>query len=335
MTRSCRSCLNDRYQKEFQVKKLPRLALVCLLVLTGHHVFAQEQGSKPSFGTLNDVQRKRMEQLSPNKDRDFLMVNLIKFRSKAKYADDRKSDLTGRQANRLYAPLKNLGQIGASINYSERVREQIGNLSPRWDELAIVHYPSRAKFLKMVNDPDFRRRAIHKDAGVDVSQVLVTEKILWKPTGAELGADKEDAFVLAELIKYRSPKQIAEDNDVKQALSGKEAIDRFDLETNDLQRQVGATRVLRSTVEGVLIGDGRKWDEFRTIRFPSEAAYVQYLALLDKKPSTKAIRANAIENSYLLKVEPMSIAKRTALSLATGLFGVEGGTSSGESSKDD
>jgi hypothetical protein len=64
---------------------------------------------------------------SPDEDREFLMVNLIKYRAKAKYADGRKTDLTGEQANALYAPIKFLGQIGARVDYVGRVKDQMGN----------------------------------------------------------------------------------------------------------------------------------------------------------------------------------------------------------------
>ena len=60
----------------------------------------------PSYGIRNDKQRARMRSVSPDEDREFLMVNLIKYRTNAKYADGRQTDLTGKQANALYAPIK-------------------------------------------------------------------------------------------------------------------------------------------------------------------------------------------------------------------------------------
>ena len=97
-----------------------------------------------------------MLSISPDEDREFLMVNLIKYRAKAKYTDGRKTNLTGEQANALYAPIEFLGQIGARIKYVGRVNDQLGNRNPRWDEIGIVSYPSRAKFFEMVTNPDFQ-----------------------------------------------------------------------------------------------------------------------------------------------------------------------------------
>ena len=118
-----------------------------------------------------------MRSLSPDEDREFLMVNLIKYRAKAKYADGRKTDLTGEQANSLYAPIGFIGQIGARVDYVGRVNDQMGNMNPGWDEIGVVRYPSRAKFFEMVTNPEFQNRAVHKDAGLEVSQVLLTESV--------------------------------------------------------------------------------------------------------------------------------------------------------------
>ena len=64
------------------------------------------------------------------------------YRAKAKYADGRKTDLTGEQANALYAPIKFIGQIGARINYVGRVNDQIS--TPFFATADVDHGPERA-----------------------------------------------------------------------------------------------------------------------------------------------------------------------------------------------
>jgi hypothetical protein len=135
-------------------------------------------------------------------------------------ADGRKTDLTGEQADALYAPIKFLGQIGARINYVGRVNDQMGNREPRWDEVGIVRYPSRAKFFEMVTNPEFQKRAVHKDAGLEVSQVLLTESVPWQLSGAKRVADKNDAFTLAQLLKFRETAAYADGTGVKQQADG-------------------------------------------------------------------------------------------------------------------
>ena len=274
-----------------------------------------------SFGTRNNQQWTRMRSISPDEDREFLMINLIKFRAKAKYADGRKTDLTGEQANALYAPIKFIAQIGGKVDYVGRVNDQIGNMQPSWDEIAIVRYPSRAKFFEMTTNPEFTKRAVHKDAGLEVSQVLVTERVPWTLSNAKRVDDESDAFNLAQLLKYRETAKHANSHGAKNRLTGKEAMDAFDAATEDFLRVVGATRLLKTTVEGALIGDGRTWDEFGLLHFPSDAAYTAYSDAVQNMQDEVKHRDAAIDDSYLMKIETMPLAKRLALSLTTSVLG--------------
>ena len=277
--------------------------------------------ARPSFGKRNDKQWARMRSVSPDEDHEFLMVNLIKYRAKAKYADGRQTDLTGKQANALYAPIKFIAQIGGKVNFVGQVSQQMGNIEPHWDEVAIVRYPSRSKFFEMVTNPEFQKRAVHKDAGLEVSQVLLTEPVPWTLSGTKRVPDKQDAFTLAQLMKYRDTTKDSEVRGAKQQRTGMEAMDAFDTAIEDVLREVGAKRLLRTRVEGALIGDGRTWDEFRLLHFPSEAAYTAYSDAVQQMPDAMKQLNHVIEDSYAMKVEPMPFAKRLAVSLATSFLG--------------
>ena len=161
---------------------------------------------RPSYGAINDTQLERMRSLSPDEDREFLMVNLIKYRTKAKYADGRKTELTGEQANALYAPFEFLAQIGAEVAFVGRVTDQKGKTEPRWDQIGIVRYPSRAKFFEMVTSPAFQERAVHKDAGLEFSQVLLTEREPCAPVGCEASLQRRRGYdgAVVEVPKNRT-----------------------------------------------------------------------------------------------------------------------------------
>ncbi|MEM6692551.1 MAG: hypothetical protein AAF664_24190 [Planctomycetota bacterium] len=262
-----------------------------------------------------------MRSVSPDQDREFVMVNLIKFRAKAKYADGRKTDLTGQQANSLYAPIKYIANIGGRIEFVGHVNEQFGNLKPRWDEVGIVRYPSRTKFFEMVNNPEFEKRAIHKDAGLEVSQVLVTEPLLWKIPGAKRVSDQGDAFTFAQLLKYRKSAKYVSVNKTSMKRTGAEAMELFDIAADEVLGEVGARPLFKTKVEGTLIGDGRTWDEFRLLHFPSQAAYTTYSDTVNKMGDVMKHRNAAISDRYILKVETMPLAKRLALSFATSVLG--------------
>jgi hypothetical protein len=104
------------------------------------------------------------------------------------------------------------------------------------------------------------------------------------------------------LLKYRETAKYTDGNAVEPKRTGKEAMDAFDVATDDFLMEVGANRVLRTTVEGALIGDGRTWDEFRMLHFPSQAAYSD---AVQKMQDAMKHRDAAIDDSYLMKVKTM------------------------------
>lgn len=83
------------------------------------------QVEDPSFGEVNEEQLRRMVEIDPADDGPFHMINLVKFREKAVYADGRETDLTGREADALYAPLEFLRAIGAEIVFVSNVERNL------------------------------------------------------------------------------------------------------------------------------------------------------------------------------------------------------------------
>lgn len=57
------------------------------------------------------------------------------------------------------------------------VEQQLIGSDTKWDQIAIVRYPSRQAFVSMLERPDFQQLSVHKDAGVEKSTVLVTESV--------------------------------------------------------------------------------------------------------------------------------------------------------------
>ena len=79
------------------------------------------------FGGANVEQFDRMvaAPLEP-----FYMFNLIHYREWAVYPDGRETDLTGREANALYAPTEYLSAIGAGPAYVTEIHDQIDGDDP-------------------------------------------------------------------------------------------------------------------------------------------------------------------------------------------------------------
>ena len=105
----------------------------------------------------------------PTPDGPIYMLNLLKFRPKAEYADGRRTDLTGVEAYRLYGQgvSQLVAELGGSIVFSAEVeRLTIGEVEDLWDMVAIAMYPSRAAMLKMMQSDRMREIGEHRRAGL-------------------------------------------------------------------------------------------------------------------------------------------------------------------------
>jgi len=103
------------------------------------------------------------------------MLNLLKFRTKAEYADGRASDLSGAEAYGLYG--KAFREImeprGVRVLYSGEVRGLlIGKAEGAWDAMALIEYPSTQYMLDMLRDEDYRKAQEHRAAGLE-GQLLI------------------------------------------------------------------------------------------------------------------------------------------------------------------
>jgi uncharacterized protein (DUF1330 family) len=102
-------------------------------------------------------------------DGPFVMVNLLKFKNKAEYADGSEPDLAGREAYARYAAEvgKLITALGGGIRYSGAVTGlMIGEVEELWDMVALAEYPSLAAFRKMATSPEMRAIEHHRSAGL-------------------------------------------------------------------------------------------------------------------------------------------------------------------------
>lgn len=97
------------------------------------------------------------------------MVNLLKFRDKAAYADGSESELSGREAYMRYAAGVNacLAAVGGTVRFSGAVTGLLlGEVEELWDMVAIAEYPSRKAMMAMVQSPEYQAITRHRDAGL-------------------------------------------------------------------------------------------------------------------------------------------------------------------------
>lgn len=102
-------------------------------------------------------------------DGPMCMVNLLKFKDKATYADGSEPELSGRDAYLRYGAGVQacLAAVGGKARFSGMVSDlMLGEVEELWDMVAIAEYPSRAAMLKMIQSPDYQAITKHRDAGL-------------------------------------------------------------------------------------------------------------------------------------------------------------------------
>jgi uncharacterized protein (DUF1330 family) len=102
-------------------------------------------------------------------DGPFVMVNLLKFKEKAEYADGSDSHLTGREAYLRYAEevSKLVIGLGGQIRYGGAVTDlMLGEVEELWDMVALAEYPSLAAFREMAMSPQMHAIEHHRTAGL-------------------------------------------------------------------------------------------------------------------------------------------------------------------------
>jgi uncharacterized protein (DUF1330 family) len=102
-------------------------------------------------------------------DGPFVMVNLLKFKPRAEYADGADAHLTGAEAYGRYgeAVAKLIEGLGGRVRYSGQVTGlMLGEVGELWDAVALAEYPSLAAFQAMATSPEYQAIEHHRIAGL-------------------------------------------------------------------------------------------------------------------------------------------------------------------------
>lgn len=106
------------------------------------------------------------------------MLNLLKFRKKAAYKDGRADDISGFEAYQRYATemTKIVQREGGRMVFAGMVKGMVvGEVGELWDIAAIVEYPSRAAFRRIVTLPEVQAISVHREAGLEGQLLIMTE----------------------------------------------------------------------------------------------------------------------------------------------------------------
>jgi len=264
-------------------------------------------GSVPSFGETNEELVQRM--IDAPTEGPFYMFNLIRYREQAEYPDGRDTDLTGREANALYAPVEFLAAIGARQVFYSEVDNQIDGDEIVWETVAIVEYPCPLALFAMLAHPEFQARAIHKVAGVEKTIAMVTELApsqvpdgFVPPEGPYPPTEEDPAFELIHVQDFHEIAQYEEGVDEPER-TGEEAWEMYVANGSAAGGRIGSYPTAQLLVQGVLTGDDRPWDQVQIVHMPSLAGFQ---ALLDDetRQAGRYHRYAALAHNYSLITYP-------------------------------
>lgn len=187
---------------------------------------------RPRYGTPDWEVVHRWLGLAEPDDGPVWMVNLMKYRAVADYGRSDGPAVTGRDADDRYAPLGPLRAVGAAVAYLADVTAQPAG-QPAWDRVGIVRYPSRRAFFAMQERDDFKQKHVHKEAGMEFTIVMGCQPTQWAsgPPSPEPGEQ------VVMRVRRRRPGA-----DPGPDPAGLRPVARFD-------------------VDGVVLGDGRRFDQ--------------------------------------------------------------------------
>ena len=103
-----------------------------------------------------------------------VMVNLLRFKKEADAPDE---GLTGEEAYGRYGAqmVRWVTSQGARLIWSGRVDSMvIGDTDEYFHTIALMEYPSRAEFLRIVGDPRVAEYSVHRTAGLDMQWLIAT-----------------------------------------------------------------------------------------------------------------------------------------------------------------
>ena len=107
-------------------------------------------------------------------DTPVVMVNLLRFKKEATEPDE---GVSGQEAYARYGAqmIEWVTSQGGRLIWSGRVDSMvIGDTEERFDMIALVEYPSRQEFTRIVGDPRVAEYSVHRSAGLEMQWLIAT-----------------------------------------------------------------------------------------------------------------------------------------------------------------
>jgi len=120
----------------------------------------------------------RVAQYLSGSEEPVVMVNLLKFKPRAEYADGRETSLSGQEAYQLYATemRKRVEAAGGRFLFGGNVDGLLlGEVEELWDVVGLVEYPTPRTLVTIASSPGFAEIEQHREAGL-AGQLNITTR---------------------------------------------------------------------------------------------------------------------------------------------------------------
>jgi hypothetical protein len=261
---------------------------------------------QPRYGQIDHDYGLRLATTPPELDGPVWMVNLMSYRERADYGDAGGPDVSGREADDLYAPLGPLRAVGAEVVFVAEVDQQLLGGEPAWDRVAVVRYPTRRAFIDMQGRDDFRQQHVHKEAGMASTIVMGGQPMAVPefPPGSEPTpwdrvphppTDDDGPVVVLHVLRFADapdPADTPDEMEQYQTAAGRVAVGH------------GVRISGWFSVEGTILGDGRVWHQARFNGFPSKRAFMEVVFDPERLRAQADHREVAIADTYTMILRP-------------------------------
>jgi uncharacterized protein (DUF1330 family) len=248
----------------------------------------------------------RLASTAPDDDGPVWMVNLMKYREVAQYADGRETSFSGKDADDAYSPIESLTAVGARPVFFGDVDRQLLGTDPVWDRIGVVKYPTRKAFIEMQSRPEFQTSHEHKDAGMEQTIVMGCQPMPYPsmPSGVAQvdwadvphpSTDDDGPVMVLHVIRFEDADAAHETPTQMEAYQSAAAISAA---------KHGVRIAGWFAVEGTIIGDGRAWHQVRFNSFPSKRAFMAVVTDPDRLVAQQDHREKAIADTYTMIIRP-------------------------------
>jgi uncharacterized protein (DUF1330 family) len=141
-----------------------------------------------SHGATDPSEEQIRNLLSGDLEGPFHFINLLAFKEVASYPAEHElasHQLSGSDAYDRYGvvALEQVIKRGGRLMTLNGVEKQVIGSSRGWHRIATMEYQNIKAFIDMLIDPEYQAALVHRESGLEATEVFVTRPLIAEPIG--------------------------------------------------------------------------------------------------------------------------------------------------------